>query len=55
MKYRDLIQFEPVTEVIQLRWADEKARAEKLVSTYVISDRMADVILSRIVPAVDYW
>lgn len=53
MKYRDLIQFEPVTEVIQLRWADEKARAEKLVSTYVISDRMADVILSRIVPALN--
>ena len=51
MKYRDLIQFEPVTEVIQLRWADDKAQAEKLVSTYVISDRMADVILHRILPA----
>jgi hypothetical protein len=53
MKYRDLIQFEPVTEVIQLRWADEKVHAEKLVSTYVISDRMADVILSRIIPALE--
>lgn len=51
MKYCDLIQFEPVTEVIQLRWADEKARAKKLVSTYVISDRMADVILHRIIPS----
>lgn len=51
MKYRELIQFEPVTEVIQLRWADEKAQAERLVSTYVISDRMADVILNRILPA----
>lgn len=51
MKYRDLIQFEPVTEVIQLRWADEKDRAARLVSTYVISDRMADVILNRILPA----
>src|SRR5512139_1050261 len=52
VKYRDLIQFEPVTEVIQLRWADEKSEAERLVSTYVISDRMADVILHRIMPAV---
>ena len=51
MKYRDLIQFEPVTEVIQLRWADEKEQAERLVTTYVISDRMADVILNRILPA----
>ncbi|MEW6085873.1 MAG: DUF6079 family protein [Chloroflexota bacterium] len=33
MKYRDLIQFEPVIDVIQLRQADEKKRAEKLVST----------------------
>lgn len=51
MKYRDLIQFEPVTEVIQLRWADDKDQAARLVSTYVISDRMADVILNRILPA----
>jgi len=51
MKYRDLIQFEPVIDVIQLRQADEKKRAEKLVSTYVISDRMTDVILHRILPS----
>ena len=51
MKYRDLIQFEPVTEVIQLRLADEKEQAKRLVSTFVISDRMADVILHRILPA----
>jgi hypothetical protein len=51
MKYRDLIQFEPVVDVIQLRQADEKKRAEKLVSTYVISDRMTDVILHRILPS----
>jgi hypothetical protein len=51
MKYCDLIQFEPVIDVIQLRQADEKKRAEKLVSTYVISDRMTDVILHRILPS----
>lgn len=51
MKYRDLIEFEPVVDVIQLRQADEKKRAEKLVSTYVISDRMTDVILHRILPS----
>lgn len=51
MKYRDLIQFEPVIDVIQLRQADQRARAEQLVATYVISDRMTDVILHRILPS----
>ena len=51
MKYRDLLQFEPLIDVIQLCQADEKSRAEKLVSTYVISDRMIDVILHRILPS----
>jgi hypothetical protein len=51
MKYRDLIQFEAVTEVIQLVSANEKSVAAQLIDTYVISDRMADVILHRILPA----
>jgi hypothetical protein len=53
MKYRDLIQFESVESVIKLRQADDHAQAEHLVSTYVISDRMADVLLHRIIPALD--
>ena len=54
MKYRDLIQFEPVVDIIQLRQADQRARAEQLVSTYVISDRMTDVILHRILPSLRF-
>lgn len=53
MKYRDLIQFEPIESVIKLRQADDHAQAEHLVSTYVISDRMADVLLHRIIPSLD--
>jgi chromosomal replication initiation ATPase DnaA len=53
MKYLDLIQFEAVTEVIQLVTANKKETAAQLVKTYVISDRMADVILHRILPALD--
>jgi len=52
MKYKDLIQFEAVTEVIQLVKANKKATAEQLIDTYVISDRMSDVILHRILPAI---
>ena len=53
MKYRDLIQFEPIESVIKLRQADDHTHAQQMVSTYVISDRMADVLLHRIVPALD--
>jgi len=53
MKYRDLIQFEAVTEVIQLVTANNKETASQLVGTYVISDRMADTILHRILPAIE--
>ena len=42
MKYRDLIQFDPIESVVQLRRADETAVARKLVATYVVSDEMAE-------------
>ena len=42
MKYRDLIRFDPIETVIQLRDADKKKAAQQLVRTYVISDEMAD-------------
>jgi chromosomal replication initiation ATPase DnaA len=54
MKYRDLVQFESVTEVIQLLKANQKETAAQLVETYVISDRMADLILHRILPALKF-
>ncbi|RMH48088.1 MAG: ATP-binding protein, partial [Gammaproteobacteria bacterium] len=50
MKYSDLIQFEPVESVVKVRQADDRQVAERLVRTYIISDRMADVILHRILP-----
>jgi len=42
MKYWELIQFDPITTNIELRDADQEERARQLVSTYVISDEMAD-------------
>lgn len=44
MKYRELIQFEPIKSVVVLKDAVEDQLAQKLVDTYVISERMADVI-----------
>ncbi|KAA3656019.1 MAG: ATP-binding protein, partial [Chloroflexi bacterium] len=50
MRYRDLIQFDPIESVIQLREADDKQEARHLVQTYVISDRMADLFVNLVFP-----
>ena len=42
MKYKDLIQFEPIDTVIQLKESDNPTKARRLVESYVISDDMAE-------------
>lgn len=54
MQYRDLIQFEPIESVIQLLDANRSDEAKKLVSTYVISDQMADRIAKQMVPQLSF-
>ncbi|MDD5509686.1 MAG: DUF6079 family protein [Dehalococcoidales bacterium] len=46
MKYGDLLQFDPIESVVQLRVADEKAAAQQLIKTYVFSDEMAEKIIT---------
>lgn len=53
MLYRDLVQFEPISSVIQLKTADDKAFAAQLVRSYVVSQRMAEQLQSRIIPQLD--
>ena len=48
MKYRELIQFDPIVTVIELRSADNAAKAKELVNSYVMSDGMADLINGKI-------
>ena len=48
MKYRDLIQFDPIESVIELRSADDRNKAEELVKSYVMSDNMAELISAKI-------
>ena len=54
MRYGDLIQFEPIESVIQLLDADRPNEAKKLVSTYVISDDMAERIAKLIIPQLSF-
>ncbi|ACD82384.1 DUF6079 family protein [Candidatus Methylacidiphilum infernorum] len=54
MRYGELIQFEPIESVVQLRDADEAARARQLVSTYVISNEMAERLTGLVIPQLQF-
>jgi Family of unknown function (DUF6079) len=54
MRYSDLIQFEPIESVIQLLDANRPNEAKKLVSTYVISDEMAERIAKQMIPQLGF-
>lgn len=53
MLYRDLVHFEPIESVIQLRTADDRQIAAELVRSYVISDRMADILTHTVLPQLE--
>ena len=54
MKYGDMIQFEPIESVVQLRDADEETAARQLVQTYVISDEMAEKMVNLVFPQLQF-
>jgi hypothetical protein len=54
MRYEDLIQFEPIESVVQLREADEEAFARQLVRTYVISREMAERLINLVIPQLQF-
>ena len=54
MKYSDLIRFEPIETVVQLREADSEDDARRLVETFVISDRMAELLRDMVIPQLQF-
>ena len=54
MKYRDLIQFEPIESVIQLEQANSLEAVQQLVRTFVFSDRMADQLRDLMFPNLQF-
>lgn len=54
MKYDDLVQFERIESVIQLLDADRPDEAKKLVTTYVISEDMAERIAKVMIPQLSF-
>lgn len=54
MKYKELIQFDPIESVVQLRDADQASAAHRLVNTYVISDEMSDRLTNLVFPQLQF-
>ena len=54
MKYGDLIQFEPIESVVQLRDAAEASAARKLIETYVISEETAEKLVGLVIPQLQF-
>ncbi len=54
MKYSELVAFEPIETVVQLRDADKKESAQQLVSTYVISEEMAEKLSEVVFPHLQF-
>jgi hypothetical protein len=54
MKYGDLIQFDPIESVVQLRDADKSSAAHQLVNTYVISQEMAEQLTQLVIPQMQF-
>lgn len=54
MKYGDLIQFEPLETVLQLRDANDEQTAANMVKTYVVSDEMAERLTDIVFPQLQF-
>lgn len=54
MKYGDLIQFDPIESVVQLRDANKSSAAHHLVNTYVISEEMAERLTQLVIPQMQF-
>lgn len=54
MKYDELITFQPIESIIQLRDARKDVSARKHVETYVISQEMAQRLSDVVMPQLQY-
>ena len=54
MKYGDLIQFEPLETILQLRDANNEKTAANMVKTYVVSDEMAERLTEIVFPQLQF-
>lgn len=54
MKFGDLIQFDPIESVVQLRDADDSSASRALVNTYALSEEMAERLTQLVIPQMQF-
>jgi hypothetical protein len=54
MKYKELVQFDPIESVIQINDIHESTVAYNLVNTYVVSNEMAEHIINILIPQLQF-
>lgn len=54
MKYGELVAFDPIETVVQLSEADHAAEAERLVRSFVISDRLGQHLANLVFPQLQF-
>jgi|AntRauTorckE5430_2_1112549.scaffolds.fasta_scaffold00298_6 RNAse (barnase) inhibitor barstar len=54
MKYKELLNFEPITEVVKFSRTSEAAYQKNLVSTFVFSDTFKDILIPLMVKNLDF-
>ena len=54
MKYGELVEFDPIESVVQLRDANQSSAAHRLAKTYVISDEMAEQLTQLVIPQLQF-
>ena len=54
MRYGELIRFDPIESVVQLRDAGDEAEARRLVASYVVSEEMAERLAGVVIPQLQF-
>lgn len=54
MRYSELVDFDPIESVVELRAADKAEQAKRLVKSFVISDRMAELLRTVVFPQLQF-
>ena len=54
MKYSELVSFQPIETVIQLKQANKEDTAKQLIQTFVISERLSNVYTEKIIPQLQF-
>jgi len=54
LKYSEIINFQPIDSVVQIKDSNDKAKATEYVQTFVISDKLAEDLSDLVIPQLQF-